>query len=79
MKGNRIAGIGLSVNQIIKSYPNVEEFIFILKDFVRKVKLSDLQVEKDLHSTIEKINFSMTFHNKFEKVLKELSFTDKIN
>ena len=79
MKGNRIAGIGLSVNQIIKSYPNVEEFIFILKDFVRKVKLSDLQVEKDLHSTIEKINFSMTFHNKFEKVLKELSFTDRVN
>lgn len=79
MKGQRIQGIGLSLNQIIKTYPNIDEFVLILKDFIRKVRLPDLQVESNLHNIIEKISFNMTLYNKFEKTLKDLNFNSKIS
>lgn len=41
LKGEKIHGMGLSLNQIIKSFGNIEEFVGALKDFIKNVRVHD--------------------------------------
>lgn len=71
--------MGLSLNQIIKSFGNIEEFVAALKDFTKNVRVHDRDAEADINLSIKRISFGITFHSKFEKTIKKLDFVERVN
>ena len=41
MKGEKIRGVSLSLTQTLKSFNNLDEFVFYLKEIIRKIHLED--------------------------------------
>lgn len=46
-QGQRIKGVGLSLNQFLKN-GQIDIFMLVLKDFIRKVKIEDREVIGEL-------------------------------
>lgn len=74
IQGERIRGVSLSLSQTLKSYGNLDEFVFFLKDIVRKIHLEDNELEAEINQFAKKFCFILTFYNKFESTFKKLDF-----
>jgi hypothetical protein len=77
VSGEHIRGIGLSLNSILRNSGSFDEFIFVLKDFIKRVRLGDAEVEKDINTFIRKFCFILSFHNKFEQTIRKLELKER--
>jgi hypothetical protein len=74
IQGEKIRGVSLSLTQTLKSHNNLDEFVFFLKDIIRKIHLEDGELEAEINQFIKRFCFILTFYNKFESVFKKLDF-----
>jgi hypothetical protein len=72
MRGERVAGVALSINEIIKKNSNFEDFIFHLKEMLKVITVEDRQVEQEIEGCLKKFKFTMTFHHKFVSTFKKI-------
>jgi hypothetical protein len=68
--------VSLSLTQTLKSHNNLDEFVFFLKDIIRKIHLEDGELEAEINQFIKRFCFILTFYNKFESVFKKLDFQE---
>lgn len=73
IQGQRIKGVGLSLNQFLKNN-QMDMFIIVLKDFLKKVIVDDQELSEELNNIFKKINFMISFHDKFEKTIQKLDY-----
>lgn len=69
--------MSLSLTQTLKSHNNLDEFVFFLKDIIRKIHLEDAELEAEINHFIKRFCFILTFYNKFESVFKKLEFQER--
>lgn len=65
------------LNQFLKNN-QLDDFIIILKEILKKIKITDADAEADLNHVIKRISFLITFHTKFEKVIQKLNLKEFI-
>lgn len=73
IKGQRIKGVGLSLNMFLKNN-QMDMFLIVLKDFLKKVPLEDQELSNDLSNIFKKISFLISFHDKLEKTIQKLDY-----
>lgn len=61
------------MNQFLKN-GQVDVFMLVLKDFIKKVKMDDKEVVRELEHTYKKISFIMVFHDRFKKSMQKLEY-----
>ena len=73
--GETIRGIGVSFTDLIKrsKIKNIDDYVFILKDFIRTINLSR-EVEQEIEELTTKFSFLLKIYNKYEKIFKKLQF-----
>ena len=54
---------------------SIEEFIYVLKDFIRTINL-DLDVEQEIEELTQKFSFLLKIYNKYEKIFNKLDFVN---
>jgi hypothetical protein len=73
-----VRGIGLSLNQLLRN-SQLDDFIILLKDFLKRVRITDPEAENDLNVAFRRISFLITFHLKFEKTLQKLELKERVS
>lgn len=66
------------MNQFLKNN-QLDDFIIILKEFLKKIKITDPEAEADLNQVFKRISFLITFHLKFEKTIQKLELKERIS
>ena len=65
MQGEKIIGVALSINQIIKRNNDFQEFFLHLKEMLKVITIEDKEVQHEIQMSLKKFKFTMTFHHKF--------------
>ena len=73
IQGQRIKGVGLSLNMFLKNN-QMDMFLIVLKDFLKKVPLEDQELSNDLSNIFKKISFLISFYDKLEKTIQKLEY-----
>ena len=53
------------------SHPSIEEFIYVLKDFIRTINL-EYEVEQEIEELTQKFSFLLKIYTKYEKIFAKL-------
>jgi hypothetical protein len=67
LKGEKTSLPALSLNQLLKTH-KLDDIMITLKDFTKRVDITDRDASNDLANLIKEISFLITFHKKFEKI-----------
>lgn len=73
LKGERVTGVALSINEIIKKNNDFEDFIYHLKEMLKVITIEDQTVEQEIDTCLKKFKFTLTFYNKFISTFKKIS------
>ena len=52
----------------------MDMFLIVLKDFLKKVPLEDQELSNDLSNIFKKISFLISFYDKLEKTILKLEY-----
>lgn len=52
----------------------MDMFLIVLKDFLKKVPLEDQELSNDLSNIFKKISFLISFYDKLEKTIQKLEY-----
>lgn len=79
MKGNRLKGIALSANAILRDHPRHEEFLYHLKQMIRTVPMppNSEHLEEEIAYFSKHLSFSLAFLNKLRSTLKRIRISQK--
>lgn len=78
IQGEKVRGIGLSLNQFLKN-SQLDDFIIILKEILKKIKITDPDAEADLTKAFKRISFLVNCHAKFDKIVQKLDLKERIS
>lgn len=73
MRGERVAGVALSINEIIKKNNDFEDFIYHMKEMLKVITIEDRSVEQQIESCLKRFKFTMTFYHKFTSTFKKIA------
>jgi len=79
LNGQRIRGLGLSLNEMIKEGVSMNKMVGIIKLFMTYNKMIDEELREDLVEVIEEITLGTNFIEKFERAIAYFDFEEFVS
>jgi hypothetical protein len=79
LSGQRLRGLGLSLNGMIKSGVSMQKMVGIVKLFMTYNKTIDEELREDLVEAVEEVTFGTNFIEKFERAINYFDFEELVS